>query len=79
MHFLELIGAFIAAKLLYPIVVFIIAIVIAVVRGLFDAAVEASHKRRIVAAEQRRLEYMRKQQFEEKVINSLKQKELERR
>ncbi|MHC5097800.1 MAG: hypothetical protein ACYSOL_06690 [Planctomycetota bacterium] len=79
MHFLELTGAFILAKLLYPFVIVAIAFIYAVVRALFDHVVAASHNRRVAAKEQKRIEYIRKQKIEDKIINTTKQKELEKR
>ena len=74
MHFLELTGAFILAKLLYPLVIVAIGLIYAVVRALFDHAVAALRNRRIAAEERKRTEYIRKQKIKERRINEKNQK-----
>ena len=74
MHFLELTGAFILAKLLYPLVIVAIGLIYAVVRALFDHAVAVLRVRRAAAEERKRTEYIRKQKIKERRINEKKQK-----
>lgn len=74
MHFLELTGAFILAKLLYPFVIVAIGLIYAVVRALFDHAVAVLRNRRAAAEERKRTEYIRKQKIKERSINEKKTK-----
>ena len=74
MHFLELTGAFILAKLLYPFVIVAIGLIYAVVRALFDHSVAVLRVRRAAAEERKRTEYIRKQKIKERRINEKKQK-----